>query len=34
MGPFHEAVAMPGNRLHLQDTVRNLKRVVRHAQEY
>ena len=28
MGPFHEAVAMPGNRLVLQDTVRNLKRVV------
>ena len=28
MGPFHESVAMPGNMLHLQDTVRNLKRVV------
>ena len=28
MGPFHEAVALPGNRLVLQDTVRNLKRVV------
>ena len=28
MGPFHESVAMPGNELHLQDTVRNLKRVV------
>ncbi len=28
MGPFHESVAMPGNRLVLQDTVRNLKRVM------
>jgi type II secretion system protein D len=28
MGPFHEAVAMPGNRLVLQDTVRNIKRVM------
>jgi type II secretion system protein D len=28
MGPFHESVAMPGNRLVLRDTVRSLKRVV------
>jgi type II secretion system protein D len=28
MGPFHEAVAMPGNRLVLQDTVGNIRRVM------